>query len=73
MKTKAPSRERSIGDRLIKLIDERNRLIVELRRVNAERFKLQCAMDRLTTRLCAAVGLHLPGDVVSPPDLRKGF
>jgi hypothetical protein len=52
-----------------RIIAERNKLSAELREVNAERFKLQCRLDKLTTRLCDVIGLRLPGDVVSPPDL----
>ena len=63
----------ALGNKLEKLIAERNKLSAELREVNAERFKLQCKLDKLTTRLCDEIGLRLPGDVVSPPDLGRGF
>ena len=58
-----------MSKRIDAIIAERNKLSAELRDVNAERFRLQCRLDKLTTRLCDAIGLHLPGDVVPPPDL----
>ena len=57
--------------RLEKLIDERNDLKVELRRVDAEQAKLRCRMDRLTTKLSDMVGLRLFGDT-PPPFNREG-
>jgi hypothetical protein len=62
----------ALGTRLEKLIAERNRLIVELRRVNKARFKIECQLDKLTHQLCRAVGLYLPGDVLPDPRRRKG-
>jgi hypothetical protein len=55
--------------KLEKLIDERNKLKVELRRVDAEQAELRCAMDRLTTKLADMVGLRLDPP---PPFNRKG-
>jgi hypothetical protein len=57
----------ALGNKLERLITERNKLSAELREVNAERFRLECRLDILTTRLCAAINLRLPGDVLSPP------
>jgi len=59
------------GSKLKKLISERNKLKIELRRVDAEQAKLRCRMDKLTTQLADAVGLRLFGDAPSPFD-RKG-
>jgi hypothetical protein len=62
---------KTLGSRLEKLIDERNKLKLELRRVDAEQAELRCAMDRSTTKLADMVGLRLFGDP-PPPFNRKG-
>jgi hypothetical protein len=61
----------TLGNKLEKLIAERNAASVELRKVNEARFKLECRLDRLTTKLADMVNLRLFGD---PPPLfnRKG-
>jgi hypothetical protein len=56
----------ALGNRLEKLIAERNAASVELRKVNTARFKLECRLDKLTTYLAAMVNLRLFGD--PPPD-----
>ena len=59
----------ALGNKLEKLIAERNAAIVELHRVDAEQAKLRCTLDRLTTKLADMVNLRLfPGDP-PPSDL----
>jgi hypothetical protein len=58
----------TLGNKLEKLIAERNAASVELKKVNEARFKLECRLDRMTTKLAAMVNLQLFGDPPPPPD-----
>ena len=62
----------ALGSKLEKLVADRSKLKIELRRVDAEQAKLRCRMDKMTTQLADAVGLRLFGDKPPPFDRRKG-
>ena len=55
-----------LGNKIERLIAERNAASVELRKVNEAEFKLECRLDKLTTKLADMVNLRLFGD--PPPD-----